>query len=188
MDTNPGTEGCVVKPLRYAWPGLLIMSIDSSRFLLSHGHPSWLKFTVPMGREDTEMATLKQLIVHISWVSAALTALYISSLIVVWSPVAPWSKGISSDGSQNQNIGLFISNSYSTVYSVHLSPRLDDLQLPVFVRTTVPIWRHTRWLISSCSMSRRKCICFCTAVSEQNKELKEKQLMQATATVWDIRS
>lgn len=131
---------------------------------------------------------LKQLIAHISWVSAAMSGLYISSLIVVWSPVARWSKGISSNGSQNENVGLFISSSYSTVYSVHLYPRLDDLQLPVFVRTTVLIWRHTWWLISSCSMSSRKCICLCAAVSEQNNELKWKQLMQAVATVCDVRS
>lgn len=129
----------------------------------------------------------KQLIVNISRVSRELTGLYISSLIAVWSLLAPWSKEISSNGSQNENVGLFISNSYSAVYSVHLYPRLDDLQLPVFVHTTIPIWRYTRWFICSCSMSSRKCICFCTTVSEQNNELKWKQLMQAVVTICDIR-
>lgn len=60
--------------------------------------------------------------------------------------MASWSKEI--NGS-DEHVGLFISNSYSTVYSVHLYPRLDDLQLPYFVHTTVPIWRHTQYLISS---------------------------------------
>lgn len=105
---------------------------------------------------------------------------------MVWSLVARWSKEISSNSSQNENVGLFISNSYSMVYSVHLYTRLDDLQLPVFMCTTFPIWRHTWWLISSCSMSSRKFICFGTTVSELNNELKWKQLMQAVATVCDI--
>lgn len=70
------------------------------------------------------------------------------------------------------DVGLFMSNSHT---------RLDDLQLPVFVSTTVAIWRRTRSLISSCSMRSRKC--FCTTVSEQDDELKRKQLMQPVATV-----
>lgn len=43
-----GSRVCEVKPLRNARPWLLIRSIDSSRFLLSHGHPSWPKLTVSL--------------------------------------------------------------------------------------------------------------------------------------------
>lgn len=58
-DASQGSEVCEVKRVRYVCPWLLIMFIDSSRFLLSHGHPSRLKFTVPMGRKDTDMASAK---------------------------------------------------------------------------------------------------------------------------------
>lgn len=68
------------------------------------------------------------------------------------------------------------------VYSAHLDSRLDGVQLPVFVHTTAPIWRHTRWFISSCSTSSRKHFCFSATVSEQNKELKWKQQMEQFVT------
>lgn len=68
------------------------------------------------------------------------------------------------------------------MYSAHLDSRLDGVQLPVFVHTTAPIWRHTRRLISSCSISSRKRFCFCATVSEQNEELKWKQQMEQFVT------